>query len=202
MITVRSAVTTVFTPVARRLTGFSPNTLTAVSALTGLLAGVAFVLARRSPRFYVVAGGLVALSGSADALDGLVARLSGRTSTAGDFLDHVADRVVEVAILGGIAFSPGATPALGLSVVILTLLHSYLGTQIHASFGARLYEGAGKAEQMLGILAFAAVLAIAPEGAVTMRSVRITLANLFFILLAAIVAAAFLHRVRHALRLR
>jgi phosphatidylglycerophosphate synthase len=201
MLTVRSFFTAVFTPVARRLTSVHPNTLTALSAAAGVLAGAAFALAGRSPWLYVLAGALVALSGSADALDGLVARLSGRASVSGDFFDHLADRVVEVGILGGIALSPGASTPLGLAVVILTLVHSDLGTQIQASFGARLYAGAGKAEQFLGIITFAAVLAIVPDGALDVGPVHLSLANLFFVLLAAIVAAAFGHRLTHALAL-
>jgi phosphatidylglycerophosphate synthase len=95
--------TWMFTPLARRLTFVNPNALTLVSILAGLAAGAAFALARGRPGGYATATALVAVSGAADALDGLVARLSFRTSKLGELLDHLGDRLIDIGILGGIA---------------------------------------------------------------------------------------------------
>ncbi|HOG29704.1 MAG TPA: CDP-alcohol phosphatidyltransferase family protein, partial [Vicinamibacterales bacterium] len=133
MTLLRDILDAAYTPVARAMSGVHPNTLTLVSVASGAAAGIAFAAAGGGRGWYAAAGLLVALSGSADALDGLVARLYGRVSAGGDFLDHAGDRFVEVAILAGIAASPGAHTVFGLSAVILTLLNSYLGTQIEAT---------------------------------------------------------------------
>jgi len=201
MADLRTILDAVFTPAARAMSGVHPNTLTLVSALTGTAAGIAFACAGNGRGWYAAAGALIALSGSADALDGLVARLHGKVSACGDFLDHAGDRFVEVAILAGIAASPGADTVLGLSVVILTLLNSYLGTQIEATFGRRSYKGPGKAEQFIGLVVFAAVLAIAPGFSVQIGAFRLSAANLLFLILGAGTLAGIVFRVRLGLSL-
>ena len=198
MLSVRRFFVEVFTPVARRLEGVNPNALTLVSAAAGVLAGVAFSQAHHGSLFYALAALLVAVSGSADSLDGIVARLHHRTSAAGEFLDHFSDRIVEVSVLAGIAMSPGASTRLGLGVVILTLLHSYLGTQIEATFGPREYAGPGKAEQFVGLVLFGGLLAVAPGLSIPWGARRLALADALFILLAIGTLAGLVHRLRLA----
>lgn len=159
----RALFVALFTPLARRLPDVSPTALTVVSLLAGVAAGGAFALARRGAAWYAVAALLLAVSGAADSLDGIVARLRGRATAWGDFLDHVADRVVEVAVLAGIAFSPRASRGLAVAVLVVTLLHSYLGTQIEASFGVRRREGPGKEAHFVALIAFALAAAVLPE---------------------------------------
>ena len=196
MIGIRGLLGALYTPAARRMSSVNPNVLTVVSVVTGVGAGAAFALAGRSQLYYAAAGALVAVSGSADSLDGLVARLHGRISATGDFLDHAGDRLIEVCILAGIAASPGATTVFGLAVVILTLLNSYLGTQIEATFGHRAYTGLGKAEQFVALIAFAALLAVRPDFALSLGDMRLTAADTFFVLLGAGTVAGLVHRVR------
>lgn len=201
MLSLRRALGAALTPAARRMTGVDPNLLTLVSFAAGLGAGLAFALAGRGAGYYAAAGVLIVVSGSADALDGMVARIHGRVSVAGDFLDHTGDRVVEIAILAGIAASPGASTTFGLAVVILTLLSSYVGTQIEATFRHRAYSGLGKAEQFIGLIVFAGVLAVAPSLSVSAGGVRLSAANLLFVLLGLGTLAALVHRVRLAMSL-
>ncbi len=74
----------------------SPNKLTIVSTLTGIASGLAFALG--SP----LAGGILAqLANIMDGLDGDVARMTGRTSSLGSFLDAVTDRVADASIVIG-----------------------------------------------------------------------------------------------------
>ena len=199
MVSVRGFFITLFTPLAGRMGGVHPNVLTAWSLVSGLLAGVAFACAGLSRWAYVAAGVLVGLSGMFDSLDGIVARQFSRISRAGDFFDHLADRVIEVAILAGIACSPGANPTLGIAAIVLTLLHSYLGVQVEATFGVREYGGGGKAEQFVGLVIFAAVLAIVPQGSIGAGGVQLSLANVFLVILTAVTTASFLHRLSRAL---
>ncbi|HNV04190.1 MAG TPA: CDP-alcohol phosphatidyltransferase family protein [Vicinamibacterales bacterium] len=194
MTLLREILDAAYTPVARAMSGVHPNALTLVSMASGAAAGIAFAAAGGGRGWYAAAGLLVSLSGSADALDGLVARLHGRVSAGGDFLDHAGDRFVEVSILAGIAASPGAHTVFGLSVVILTLLNSYLGTQIEATFGRRSYSGLGKAEQFIGLVIFAAALASAPALSIRVGGARLSAANVLLGLLGAGALVALAHR--------
>lgn len=85
--------------------------------------------------------------------------------------------------------------------MILTLLNSYLGTQIEATFGRREYTGLGKAEQFIGLIGFAAVLAVAPAFALSLGGLRLTAANTLFVLLGLGTLAGLVHRVRLGLSL-
>jgi phosphatidylglycerophosphate synthase len=189
----------VLTPVAARLEGVSPNTLTLFATVAGLLAGIAYALTRQHIVFYFVAGALVGVSGIFDALDGLVARQTDRMSRAGDFLDHLGDRIVEVAIFTGMAFMPGVNTPLALSVVIVSLLHSDLGTQIQASFGKRYYGGAGKTELFIALVLLTPLLAFFPSLSLPFGPPGV--GNGVFMVMGTIIAASFLHRLSHALRL-
>jgi phosphatidylglycerophosphate synthase len=197
MRSLRGFFTWLFTPAARRLVRVSPNALTGVSVAAGVAAGVMFWMAGGRPACYAAAALLMAISGTADALDGLVARLSGRVSKLGELLDHFGDRLIEVGILAGIAGIPGAHLPLGVVVIVLTLLHSYLGTQIEATFGVRDYSGPGKAEQFVVLILFSTVLAVAsaPGG---WPALAAWLPDAFLLLLGAGTVAGLIHRVRQA----
>lgn len=79
--------------------GISPNTLTLSAFFTGLGAG-GFIAAG-----YMEAGmGALWLSGLLDVLDGSVARLSGKSSRAGAYMDLILDRMVEAAVIIGFAW--------------------------------------------------------------------------------------------------
>ncbi len=89
-------------PLAARLarTQFTPNQVTILSALVTGAGGVAFLF------HAYVAGVVLALVGQiADCADGDMARLQGRTSPAGAFLDSVLDRWTDAALILGLAFS-------------------------------------------------------------------------------------------------
>ena len=86
-------------PLARFIsrTGISPNVITVTGFL--LMVGVAFVLARG----YLVWGGLLIIAAALfDAIDGTLARMMGRTSRFGAFLDSTLDRFSEAIIFLGL----------------------------------------------------------------------------------------------------
>lgn len=101
--------------------GVSPNALTYSALLFAVGAAAAASLG-----YFVLAGGAVALAGACDALDGIVARSTGKSSAYGALLDSAIDRVVDALPLVGVlifhAFDPllAAIPALALlaSIVI------------------------------------------------------------------------------------
>ena len=79
--------------------GLTPNAMT-LMGLAGHI-GAAYLLARGE----MVWGGVaVMVMGPFDALDGTMARLRGKTSRFGGFLDSVVDRYAELFLLGGLLF--------------------------------------------------------------------------------------------------
>jgi len=96
----QAAARTVLGPPATRLVrlGIRPDHLTAAGLVLSLGAGLAFF--EGSFRWGAL---LAAAGGVCDILDGQMARLSGRVSRFGAFLDSTLDRVAEAAVLCGIA---------------------------------------------------------------------------------------------------
>jgi len=86
-------------PLVRLFTkwGVNPNSLTLAGVLITFLAAIAFFL--QSPR---LGGFLVLLGGLCDAIDGSLARNSGKATRFGALLDSSVDRYAEFAMLFGI----------------------------------------------------------------------------------------------------
>ncbi len=188
-------------PLARRLDGVHPTVVSALALLSGCAAGAAYWLSGRHPAWYLAGGALAAVSALADGLDGVMARRQGRASALGDLLDHFFDRLVEVAILVGLASSPHATATLGLAVLVGLLLSADLGTQIHASFGARHYTGLGKAELYVALAVVSVALGVAPAASLRLGGLDLSLVDAFFVLVGLATVQALLHRLRLAVRL-
>jgi archaetidylinositol phosphate synthase len=73
--------------------------ITLVSVPLGLLAAYALAV-----RAYTPALLLIIIAGGADAVDGEVARRTGRTSRAGGYLDSLTDRIVDALLIIGLAW--------------------------------------------------------------------------------------------------
>jgi phosphatidylglycerophosphate synthase len=100
----------------------SPNIIT----LTGLLYAAVIVVV--DARFGLGTGWLavaILLMGVIDSLDGIVAAVTGRTTSFGSFLDSVVDRGVDVAI-ALLLYQHGAPIAAVLSAICFTLIHEYM----------------------------------------------------------------------------
>ncbi len=171
---------TLFTPLARRFGWVHPNTLTILSLITGVLAGIALLATHLHPAFFIMAAAMIGLSGTCDSLDGIIARMNHQTTQMGDFLDHFFDRIVEIFIFVGLSLSPGANTIFGLLVIVLILLNGYLGTQIEASFGQRYYGGGGKAELFVALVLGCFMLGFWPGISLKLGQLKITVENLFF----------------------
>ncbi len=170
---------TLFTPAARHMGNVNPDVFTALSLAAGVLAGLSYLGTHISPWFFLVGGVFVIISGSADSLDGIVARMYSRTSKKGDFLDHFSDRLVDVSIIIGLAFSKGAHLTLGFSLALVVLLHSYLGTQLEATLGERSYEGTGKAEFFLSFILFSILATVFPGVSLEIIGEKMVLADMY-----------------------
>jgi len=132
---------------------FDPNTLTWLGLVTAVVAGVFLYIGEW---YLLLASLFILMSSGFDAVDGKVAKATGRVSKRGDFLDHVLDRYGDVFIIGAIAIGPYCRPWIGLVAIVSVLLVSYLGVQAHALTRKRSYSGImGRAERMI-------ILIIAP----------------------------------------
>jgi archaetidylinositol phosphate synthase len=132
----------------------SPNALSGLAFLVAVGAGFAFY-AGTWP-FLLLAILLLFLNAVLDALDGKVAKITGRATRRGDYLDHVLDRYADVIMLGGIALGSYGNVLAGLFAIVGVLLASYMGTQAQAVGLGRDYAGVmGRADRLV-ILWFAA----------------------------------------------
>src|SRR6185503_17069035 len=101
-------------------TGFSPNAVT-LAGLVLVLAGAAAYPVHRDSLVFAV---WLAFALAFDGLDGAVARLTGRMTKFGGYLDAVIDRYQELAVLASIAWVHDLWPAAFL-VVTGSFLTSY-----------------------------------------------------------------------------
>ena len=146
----------VLDPIARRLTNVSPDALSAAALVSAGFAGISFLFRGGWP--LALGAFFVFLNALLDALDGKVAKITGKASRRGDFLDHVLDRYADVLMLGGLAIGPYVPVWLGLLAIVGVLLTSYMGTQAQAVGAGRDYRGIlGRADRLV-ILVVAVVL--------------------------------------------
>lgn len=138
------------TPVAKKLINVNPNMISWVGLLLALLCGILLYLSYDYHILLIIGALVVLISGYFDALDGKVAKLAGKTSKRGDFLDHVFDRYADVFMIGGVALSAWCNPILGALALVGVLLTSYMGTQAQAVGAPRLYAGLlGRADRVV-----------------------------------------------------
>ena len=104
-------------------TGLSPNFWTVVGLGFALLSAIAYGM---GIEFGLIIGGVLLLvSGFFDMVDGQVARVTGKTSKVGSYLDSMFDKIAETAIFLGILVGGYAEPYLVLLAITLSLLVSY-----------------------------------------------------------------------------
>ena len=132
---------------------FTPNLVTALAFLLGLGAGVLLYGGLPVPAVVVLW-----LSGFLDAVDGTMARLSGKSSLFGAVLDVTCDRVVELGFVWALALRhPDCLmPLLGLVSVILLSMTVFLTTGMLAQNNSNksFYYPAGLMERTEGFLLF------------------------------------------------
>ena len=104
-------------------TGLSPNFWTVVGLVIALSSAVVYGM---GVEFGLIIGGILLLvSGFFDMVDGQVARVTGKTSKKGEYLDSMFDKISEVAIFLGILIGGYAEPYVILLAITLSLLVSY-----------------------------------------------------------------------------
>lgn len=144
----RGAADVVLLPVASRLVNLNPNAVSWAALVAAVGAGTSFVIG--GVGFLALALVLTLANAYLDALDGRIAKLAGKASSRGDFLDHVFDRYADVFMIGGVAFSAYCDLWVGTLALLGVLLTSYMGTQAQAVGQGRRYAGIlGRADRLV-----------------------------------------------------
>ncbi len=150
----RNRVDFILDPCARLMRNVNPNTISLLALIIAALAGLMLFFSDRWDALLIFAALAVLVSGFFDGLDGKVARLSGKTSKKGDFVDHVLDRYADVLLIGAVAISTWCSPYIGVIAIVGVLLTSYMGTQAQAVGAGRHYGGIlGRADRMVLLIA-------------------------------------------------
>ncbi len=134
-------------------TGLSANFWTAVGL--GFAFASAIVYGIHLQYSFVIGGTLLLISGFFDIVDGQVARVTGKTSKKGAFLDSIFDKIAEVAIFLGILIGNYSEGYLVLLAITLSLLVSYTRARAE-SLGVQL-QGIGIGERAERLLVIAII---------------------------------------------
>jgi Family of unknown function (DUF5941)/CDP-alcohol phosphatidyltransferase len=125
--------------------GFTPNQVTTVSVLIGVLAAAAFATGERWG--YIAGAVLLQAAFTTDCVDGQLARYSRQFSKLGAWLDSVFDRTKEYVVFAGLALG---TEHAGQDVWLLACAALTLQTVRHMfdfSFGATQHQAIGSQAQ-------------------------------------------------------
>ncbi|MEO9308404.1 CDP-alcohol phosphatidyltransferase [Nitrosotalea sinensis] len=134
-------------------TGLSANFWTGIGL--GFAFASAIVYALHLEYSFILGGVLLLVSGFFDIVDGQVARITGKTSKKGAFLDSVFDKIAEVAIFLGILIGGYSQGYLVLLAIGLSLLVSYTRARAE-SLGVQL-QGIGIGERAERLLVIAII---------------------------------------------
>lgn len=159
----------VLEPVAKAMGDTHPDTLTWTALFCAVLAGAFFALSRYGAWLMALGAFFVFMNGVLDALDGKIAKMSGKASRKGDLLDHVVDRYADFFMIGGIMLSPYCRHAIiGLAALLGVFMTSYMGTQAQAVGAKRDYSGIlGRADRLallitMPLLQYMLIINLAP----------------------------------------
>ena len=134
-------------------TGLSPNFWTFVGIVFAITSAIVYGL--EIEHGLIIGSILLLVSGFFDMVDGQVARVTGKTSIKGSYLDSMFDKIAEVAIFLGILIGGYAEPYLVLLAITLSLLVSYARAKSDA-INIKL-QGIGIGERAERLLAIAII---------------------------------------------
>jgi archaetidylinositol phosphate synthase len=135
--------------------GITPNAITVLGLLASLASAMCYYYWASSPILLPAAGALVLLSGFFDAIDGVIARTTGKVTSFGGFFDSVSDRYADALVLCGITLGGLCNPIYGFAALIGSLMVSYTRSRAEAAGVAM--AGVGLAERAERMLILAAV---------------------------------------------
>jgi len=146
----RKSADRVLVPMAKRLVNVNPDHISALAIILAALTGLLFYLSGTWYWLLIVSSAVLMSSALMDALDGKVAKMTGKASIRGDFLDHVLDRYADIFLILGIMVSGYCNSLIGVLGLTGVLMTSYLGTQAQAVGVERDYSGIlGRADRLV-----------------------------------------------------
>ncbi|MDH4123948.1 MAG: CDP-alcohol phosphatidyltransferase family protein [Thermoplasmata archaeon] len=150
----RGKVDSLLGPIAKAFSGISPNALSIISLLCAAVFFTVMIILD-DPVELLIGFVLILLNGFFDAIDGKVAKITGKISPRGDLVDHAIDRVADFLIIAGISLSGFADLRIGIIALGTIMIASYMGTQSQALGLQRDYGGIlGRAERILLLMIF------------------------------------------------
>jgi len=105
--------------------GITPNIVTLSGLVVSFAAASCYVYWRAATYLLPLAGMLILLSGLLDAVDGVIARTTGKVTVFGGFLDSVSDRYSDAIVISGLILGGLCDPRWGLITLSGSLLVSY-----------------------------------------------------------------------------
>jgi archaetidylinositol phosphate synthase len=159
--------------------GITPNMLTVMGLVLTALSLVFYSWSRVDRLNLVYAALLIALGGLLDGLDGPLARLTGRQSNVGAFLDSFTDRVSDILLTVGFLLTGLVDVYLAVAMLSTSMLVSYARARGEA-LNVSLKE-VGLGERAIRILA-----AIVGTLAASLLDIGLTAAAMFIVVVASI----------------
>ncbi len=141
--------------------GLTPNRVSAMGIAFAFFSALAYWKWQSYSILPILAPFLLLASGFCDALDGVLARLYGETTTFGGFLDSLLDRYADAIILCGIILGGLCAPFWGLAALIGSLLVSYARARAEAAGVKMETVGIAERAERLVILTIATFLSFA-----------------------------------------
>ena len=125
--------------------GITPNMLTVLGVLLASITAYTYTLVSVNRIYLVYSGILIIVSGFVDAIDGVLARSTGKVTIFGGFFDSVADRYSDAIIYTGIIVAGLCNLLIGLITLFASMLVSY--TRARAEMEGVKMAGIGLAER-------------------------------------------------------
>lgn len=134
--------------------GFSPLSLTFLSFLFAISSALTYYYGASILMVYIIAPLLLIVSGLFDALDGACARLFGKVTRFGAFMDSIMDRFGEIIVYSSLILGNLCSLKWGLAALSLSVMVSY--ARARAEVEKVKLQGIGLAErpERLLIIAF------------------------------------------------
>lgn len=125
--------------------GLTANAVSIIGVILAVVASFFYFLGKMNGQFVLMGIVLLLLSGFCDALDGVLARIYGRATSFGGFLDSLLDRYADAFIIAAITAGGLCNLHVGFLALIGSLLVSYTRARAEG-LGVKM-EGVGLAER-------------------------------------------------------
>jgi CDP-diacylglycerol--glycerol-3-phosphate 3-phosphatidyltransferase len=136
-----------------------PDVITSTGVVCAALLGLTLLASGQWPLLALAVPFLAVGRLAANALDGLVARRTGKARPAGEMFNECCDRVSDVLIFGALAFTHSVIVPLAWGVLVLALLSSFVGITARAAGGKRQFGGfLAKADRMIYLAVFSPIV--------------------------------------------